>query len=1063
MFFLNQSTKDYTMKKLTTLAYCAMACFGLQAQTLSENFIANGQDRDAGDIFGNAVSMDGEFAIIGSQYDDEDANGNSPLITSGSAEIFKYVPLTDKWTSVQKLSVNDRNVSDYFGCDVAISGDNVIVGAYGQDFDTAGNNSESRAGAAYIFEQDAYGTWSQKQKLVASDRDYYDYFGWKVCIDSQYAAVAAYYEDEDETGSNTLSNAGAVYIFETDTNGDWQEVQKIVASDRNASDYFGSSLAISGDYLIVGAASQDYDENGASFKSSAGAAYIFERSVSGTWTEVQKIVAPDRYDDDEFGSSVDVDGDVIVVGAPNDGDTTASPAGATVTNAGSVYAFKRDGSGVWNFEEKITSSDRATGDVFGTAVSLSGNYLVVGAPEEDEDASGLSAMTDPGSAYFFERDALANWTELHKIDASSRHDHDELGSSVALSYPHLVLGTTGYDYFKAGLDYQSLAGAAFFYSACDFTVNTYASPAGDCANGVVDVAVFGAEEPLAYDWSTDGIGDWDDDVHLTGLAAGSYTVVIEDSLGCMEAESVEVMTSNTHEEVLKAVSTGRDYLDYFGISVDLSGRYAIIGARNEDEDENDANTLNDAGAAYIYERDTFGNWNLEQKIVASDRGAYDYFGHAVSISGDHVIVGAYNEDHNVSGNAMLNDAGAAYFFERDGSGVWNEVRKVVASDRGAEDNFGFDVSISGTYAVVGAHFQDSHSGDGITDGGAAYVFERHVISGNWVQRAKLVANTRNDDDHFGYSVAIDRNGYLLAGAYNVSNGTGAAYAFARHPSGLTWVQDDVLTASDGSEGRWFGWSVALDSNMAAVGAYKENTDQNGQHELTAAGAVYVFKRVGVGFWVEEQKLVAYDRESGASFGYSVAMSEGQLLVGAMGEDEDTLQQNNLNGAGALYLFEEDANGDYLVRQKITTSDRENNDYFGYCVALDSGYVLGGAWAEDEDASGANELNNSGSAYFFEPCEPGSGSSKRGVKASEEIVAQFAVYPNPASDQVQLGLSGFNESVQVRLYSMQGTLLTEQQFSNDTNVVLGVQKLSTGMYVVTANDGVRLEKTVLVVE
>jgi hypothetical protein len=117
-----------------------------------------------------------------------------------------------------------------------------------------------------------------------------------------------------------------------------------------------------------------------------------------------------------------------------------------------------------------------------------------------------------------------------------------------------------------------------------------------------------------------------------------------------------------------------------------------------------------SGSAYVFERDTSGVWNQVQKIVASDRQNTDYFGASVSISGDHAIVGAFYENHDTTGGNAMNNSGSAYLFERDNSGVWNEVQKIVASDREALDEFGISVSISGEFAVVGARFEDEDAG-----------------------------------------------------------------------------------------------------------------------------------------------------------------------------------------------------------------------------------------------------------------------------------------------------------------------------------------------------------------
>ena len=154
-------------------------------------------------------------------------------------------------------------------------------------------------------------------------------------------------------------------------------------------------------------------------------------------------------------------------------------------------------------------------------------------------------------------------------------------------------------------------------------------------------------------------------------------------------------------EKQKIVASDRAVGDYTGISVSISGDYAVVGAYSEDEDVNGGNTLNSSGAAYIYERNVAGNWIEVQKLVASDRAATDYFGYSVSISGDYLVVGAYGEDEDVNGNNARVYSGSAYVFERNASGNWIQKQKIVASDRGIQDQFGDAFSPSVEFEISG--------------------------------------------------------------------------------------------------------------------------------------------------------------------------------------------------------------------------------------------------------------------------------------------------------------------------------------------------------------------------
>ena len=194
------------------------------------------------------------------------------------------------FNEVIKAVASDRDEDDRMGCAVAIDGNYAIIGAYGDDFGPVDPNM----GSVYVFEQQGLNNWVEIQKLIASDQDDYDRFGWSVAISGDYIIIGAYGEDEDENDANNLSKAGSAYIFEKDGFGVWNEVQKIVASDRDEDDEFGWSVAIHGTTAIIGAHIEDPDEDGLNYLYHSGSVYAFERDGGGVWNENQKIVSFDR-------------------------------------------------------------------------------------------------------------------------------------------------------------------------------------------------------------------------------------------------------------------------------------------------------------------------------------------------------------------------------------------------------------------------------------------------------------------------------------------------------------------------------------------------------------------------------------------------------------------------------------------------------------------------------------------------------------------------------------------------------------------------------------------------
>ncbi|MEQ8624908.1 MAG: T9SS type A sorting domain-containing protein [Vicingaceae bacterium] len=423
------------------------------------------------------------------------------------------------------------------------------------------------------------------------------------------------------------------------------------------------------------------------------------------------------------------------------------------------------------------------------------------------------------------------------------------------------------------------------------------------------------------------------------------------------------------KEITKTVALDRWNKDYFGYSVAISGDFAIVGAYAEDEDTIGGNTLSSAGSAYIF-KNIAGTWTEVQKLVASDRGARDYFGSSVAISGDVAIVGAFTEDEDTTGGNTFADAGAAYIF-KNSAGTWTEVQKLVASDRGASDLFGNSVAISGSYAIVSAYTEDEDTtgGNTLIDAGSAYIFKDSA--GIWLEVQKLVASDRGVGDLFGQSVAISGD-YAIVGAaqedddtagVNTLTSAGSAYIFKNNAG--TWSEVQKIVASDRGAGDAFGFSVAISGGVAVVGAPYEDHDTLGGDSLNRAGSAYIFKN-NAGTWSEVQKILASDRRAGDEFGWSVAISGDVAIIGAYKEDHDTTGGGPLSSAGSAYLFKNNA-GTWKEEQKLVASDRGANDYFGYSVAISGDVAIIGAYKEDHDTIGGNRRWEAGSAYLFNKC------------------------------------------------------------------------------------------------
>ena len=410
------------------------------------------------------------------------------------------------------------------------------------------------------------------------------------------------------------------------------------------------------------------------------------------------------------------------------------------------------------------------------------------------------------------------------------------------------------------------------------------------------------------------------------------------------SSEMSALSALTPEELYKRLASDAEDNDRFGRSVALDGNHAIVGADLEDGEGG-----SDRGAVYILDRDEGGtnNWGEVKKLTASDAADGDYFGTSVSISGGTAVVGAPYED---SGGT---DSGAAYIFYRDqgGDDNWGQEAKLTASDAADGDLLGWSVAISSNYAVVGAPYYEDSGG---TDSGAAYVFFRNEGGdNNWGQVAKLTASDAADGDHFGISVAISGD-FVVVGA-NFGDGleadSGAAYIFGRNQGGDdTWGQVTKLTALDGQSADMFGYSVALDGDYVVVGAAGKRGDG------FFRGAAYIYNRNqgGDDNWGEVVKLTSSDPGDFDYFGGSVAIDGNYIVIGAAGKWGDGFYR------GAAYIFDRNRGGtdNWGEVMKLTSSDPEDEAYFGNSVAISGNYAV--VSAEEEDGAGTDR----GVIYIF---------------------------------------------------------------------------------------------------
>ena len=367
--------------------------------------------------FGYAVAVDGDIAVVGEPYGAVAGN-------SGQGLAHVYVRAGGTWSETQVLVADDGAAGDGFGFSVSISGGTILVGA---PYATVGENGGQ--GAAYAFEESG-GSWSQAQKLVTAAGGASNNFGWSVAVSGATAIVSA---PVAPVGENALQGNATVFTGDA---GSWTEGPTLVADDGTAFATFGSSVAVDGDTIVVGA-------NGVN--SYFGAAYVFERSGTD-WNQVARLAPDDGTTLEFFGISVAVSGANAIVGAYNQrvGENNGQ---------GSAYVFTRS-EDTWTQAQKLVASDGAASARFGLAVAIDGATALVGSYFAD-----VGANVNQGAAYVFRLEG-GTWSETDKLVASDGAADENLGNAVALSGDTALTGV-----LNAEIDGNAGAGAAYFFTA----------------------------------------------------------------------------------------------------------------------------------------------------------------------------------------------------------------------------------------------------------------------------------------------------------------------------------------------------------------------------------------------------------------------------------------------------------------------------------------------------------------------------------------------------------------------------------------------------------------------
>lgn len=962
-------------------------------------------DRATGNSFGYSVAVDGSTIVVG-----------APGVSSdkGAAYVYGYAAKNFEFTQkIVPTGPNSAGTADRFGSSVSINGDMIIVGAPEQGYDNSGQNVLTNSGAAWVYVYDNMSLiWNQVQKIAEDGnvRNPGDMFGSSMASNSSYIVVGAPDHSYTGSGENFLSNAGAAYIWSWNSvDNSWTLLQKITSSNRVASGYFGSNVALDGSTVVV--TSGGYTDG----TSMMGAVSVFELQ-GNTWSEVA-FFQPDlgSYVDSSYtyspslnigyGNAIDINGSTIAVGIPS---APLSISGKLVCR-GLVASYTKTTS--WQLSQLIANphfntSLQTTTDNFGSSVSLGSEALVVGFPNDGYDDTDTNKLTNAGSVYLYTY-TDNTWVIEQKIVGwgQDRNSGDEAGAAIWYQDGYAFVGAPGHSYDSDGTNYLSGAGAVFIWQ---WTGSDWAYTGKVTSTNRQEGASFGSA--IAGDTGVVVVG------------APTSTLDSSNNNPVANAGSVYVLNLNNGiwsvvEEITASV---RNINDGFGSSVSINGSDLIVGMPTNSTTTANvySSSLANTGAAEFYSL-VDGSWTFSERVFAGDnRTAGDKYGHSVSVNSGVAVVGAPAHSYDGDGLHMLSGAGAAWIYTKDTSGSWTQTTKITGwgQDRNISDNMGWSSASDNDTLVIGVpnHSYDTNGRNYVASAGAVLVYIWY--NGGWFFQQKLIAQTnRTSESVFGYSVDISGD-TLVVGA--PQSGTyGRAYIFNRsfgvwsqtqeidyvpYRSDYQTVYQKYYTKTSGigdcSENFTlrnlysFGAAVSIDDTSLVIGfplGFSQNQEDIynipscttypvnftafiSATNVNPCGTSFAYSNLN-GTWTLESEINAF--ESGTNgyqndnYGITVSVKNDVAVVGCPMQGYDESGANNKTNAGAVYIFRRTANGSSFVwnfEQKLAggTTDRYANDQLGTSAAIDGSTIAVAAINHPYDSNDTNYFSNAGAVYIW---------------------------------------------------------------------------------------------------
>jgi len=376
----------------------------------------------------------------------------------------------------------------------------------------------------------------------------------------------------------------------------------------------------------------------------------------------------------------------------------------------------------------------------------------------------------------------------------------------------------------------------------------------------------------------------------------------------------------------KITASTRESRAEFGTSVAINNEFIAVGASREEVAK---------GAVYIH-RKSGNNWNFNQKITASDGVEMAEFGGSMKFGTDFLVISAGRADID---NTIR--AGALYVYDLDSNNQWNFTKKLTASDYDNDALLGVNptsIAVDGNTIIAGAPGFSSWNG-------AVYIYEKE--GNNWAETQKITSPESVDYGNFGIGVSLYGD-YLVIGASGANNNAGKIYIYNKNNSG-EWIFHQSLTSSDNFENSYFGNSVSIFGNELVVGAYTEVDTGN-------PSMAYIFKLNDNGNWEESQKIPSYESSEHTYFAWMCEMKNDKLLISSP----------HLYGAepGRTLLYKKNSQNNWEFDQELKPENDVAEDFYGWSLAMSDNEIIVGSARDNWDNNEENELNDAGSAYIF---------------------------------------------------------------------------------------------------